>query len=127
MNYRLASTCCYSCFTSLHAYRDCTRFAIFISYKYVPQFNMRLPDEWSLLDRAKNLLQWMKMYNLYSCELSSLYGKIKAKHNIMPDKSIQETLGRVDLVIAQIPFGLEHPRPLYPSKYFLLSSFTKYC
>lgn len=82
---------------------------------YVPQWDMQLPREWSLLDRARNLLQWMKLYDLYSSTLCSIYGKIKAKHNITPDKSIQETLGRVDLIIGQMPFGLEHPRPLNPN------------
>ena len=87
------------------------------SPSYVPQFDIRLSDEWSFLDRTKNLLQWMSMSDLYSRYLCPLYGKIKAKHNITPDKSIQETLGRADLIIGQMPFGLEHPRPIYPSKY----------
>ena len=85
---------------------------------YVPQWNVDLSDEWSILDRVRNLLQWMLNYMSYAQDLCTLYGNIKLKHNITPDKSIQETLGRVDLIIAQMHFGLEHPRPLYPSKYF---------
>ena len=60
----------------------------------------------------------MLNYMSYVQDLCSLYGNIKAKHNITPDKSIDETLGRVDLIIGQMHFGLEHARPLYPSKYF---------
>ena len=96
-------------------------FGLPLGPSYVPQFSMRLSDEWSFLDRARNVVQWFFGYITYAQDLCPLYGKVKAKHNITPEKSIQETLGRVDMIISQVPFGLEHPRPFYPSKYLLSS------
>ena len=96
-------------------------FGLHLAPSYVPQCGMHLSKEWSFLDRVRNVLQWMLVYMLYAKDLSPLYGKVKAKHNITPKKGIQETLGRVDLIIGQVQFGLEHPRPFYPSKYFFVA------
>ena len=85
---------------------------------YVPQFSNFLSNEWSITDRARNVLRWFSLYLSYSQDLCPIYDKIKAKYNITPNKSIQETLGRADMVIGQMNFGLEHPRPLHPSEYF---------
>ena len=92
-------------------------FRLPFSPSYVPQWNVHLSDEWSILDRVSNLLQWMSNYLAYAQDFCPPYGNLKAKYNITPDKSLEETLGRVDLIIGQMHFGLEHPRPLYPSKY----------
>ena len=89
------------------------------SPSYVPQWKVPYSDEWSFVDRFRNVLQWTSMYTLYTQNLCPLFQNIKEKHNITPNKSIQETLGRVDLLIGQMQFGLELPRPLYPSKYFV--------
>ena len=86
---------------------------------YVPQWNVPYTDEWSFVDRVRNVLQWSLLYVTYTYDMCPLYDKIKAKHNITPKKSIQETLGRVDMIISQVHFGLELPRPLYPSKDFV--------
>ena len=93
-------------------------FSLPFSPSYVPQWNVHLSDEWSIFDRVWNLLRWMSNYLAYAQDLCSVFGNVKLKHNITPEKSIQETLGRVDLIIGQMHFGLEHPRPLYPSEYF---------
>ena len=90
------------------------------SPSYSPQFSSSLPNtQWSFLDRATNLLHWMVAYFSYFHELCASFGDVKVKHNIKPEKSIQETLSKVDLVIGQVPFGfgLEHPRSVHPSKY----------
>lgn len=92
-------------------------FGLPLAPSYVPQFGIHLSDEWGILERARNVLQWMFGYGLYALYLCPTYGKIKAKYNITPDKSIQESLGKVDLIIGQMEFGLEHPRPIYPSKW----------
>ena len=84
---------------------------------YVPQWNSQVSDEWSFVDRVRNVLQWMSMYALYTQNWCSLFQDIKEKHNITPNKSIQETLGRVDLIISQLQFGFEQARPIHPSKY----------
>ena len=83
---------------------------------YVPQWGTSLSHELNFVDRLKNVLQWMSLYHLYIYELCPSFNEIKTKHNITPDKTIQETLSRVDLIIGQMDFTLEHPRPLLPSK-----------
>ena len=94
---------------------------------YVPQFSNFLSNEWSIMDRARNVLRWFSLYLSYSQDLCPIYDKIKAKYNITPNKSIQETLGRADMVIGQMNFGLEYPRPLYPSEYFDELTIQRYC
>ena len=97
-------------------------FGMYLAPSYVPQFGMHLSNEWGFLERVRNVLQWMLGYVTYTQDLCPLYGKVKANHNITPGKSIKETLGRVDMIISQVQFGLEHPRPFYPSKYFWLQN-----
>ena len=87
---------------------------------YSPQFSVSLLNtQWSFLDRATNLLHWMFAYFSYFHDLCASFGDVKVKHNIKPEKSIQETLSKVDMLIGQVPFGfgLEDPRSVYPSKY----------
>ena len=103
-----------------------TAFALGLPFSpsYVPQWGIQLPDEWSIFDRAKNLWHWMSLYVLFARHFCSLFDKVKTKHGITPDRSIQETLGRVDMIIGQMHFGLEHPRPLYPSKYVVCKEYS---
>ena len=83
---------------------------------YVPQWGISLTQELKFVDRIKNVLQWMLLNHFYIYDLCPSFNEVKTKHNITPDKTIQETLGRVDLLIGQMDFTLEHPRPLLPSK-----------
>ena len=83
---------------------------------YVPQWSVRFSDEPTFLERVNSVFHWMSMYWFYINDLCPKFDEIKTKHNITPNKNIQETLGRVDLIIGQMPFTLEHPRPLLPSK-----------
>ena len=64
----------------------------------------------------KNVLQWMLFYHFYIYDLCPSFNEIKTRHSITPDKTIQETLSRVDMIIGQMDFTLEYPRPLLPSK-----------
>ena len=84
---------------------------------YIPQYGVSLSDKLTFTERAWSLLQWIILYGSYIYDMCPPYEKIKAKYAITPSKSIQETLGRVDLIIAQMNFLIEHSRPLYPSKY----------
>ena len=83
---------------------------------YVPQWGTSLTNELKFVDRMKNVLQWMLMYYFYIYDFCPLFNEVKTRHNITPDKPIQETLGRVDMIIGQMDFTLEYPRPLLPSK-----------
>ena len=83
---------------------------------YVPSV-YPLTNELSFVDKVQNVFQWMSLYLFYINDLCPILNEVKTKHNITPNRNIQETLGRADLIIGQMPFMLEHPRPLFPSKY----------
>lgn len=82
---------------------------------YIPQFGVTLSDELTFSERARSLFRWIFVYVSYIYDLCPTFEKIKTKHNITPDKSIQETLGTVDMIIGQANFFIEKPRPLYPN------------
>ena len=84
---------------------------------YVPQHGVPLTHELKFVDRVKNVFQWMSINAFYVFDLCPTFSELKKKHNITTNKSIQETLGRVDMIISQMDFTLEHARPLFPSKY----------
>ena len=84
---------------------------------YAPQWDAPLSDEFNFVDTVQNVLKRILWDVFYHYDLCPIYNEIKAKHNITPNKTIQETLGRADLIISQMDFMLEHPRPLLPSKY----------
>ena len=83
---------------------------------YVPQYAVPLTHELKFVDRVKNVFQWMSINMYYVFELCPTFNELKKKHNITPSKSVQETLGRVDMIISQMDFMLEQARPLLPSK-----------
>ena len=84
---------------------------------YVPQWGASLTHELKFLDRVQNLVKWMLWYALYIYDVCPMFNELKVKYGITPSKNIHETLGRVDLVLGQMDFVLEDPRPLLPSKY----------
>ena len=83
---------------------------------YVPQWDTSLTHELKFVDRMKNVLQWMLIHYSYVYDFCPPFNEVKTRHNITPNKTIQETLGRVDMIIGQMDFTLEYPRPLLPSK-----------
>ena len=85
---------------------------------YVPHpLSGLIGDQFGLLQRVQNTINWFAGYIGFYFIICPFYDEIKVKHNIAPNKSIRETLGRVDLIIGQVDFPIEAPRPLLPSKY----------
>ena len=84
---------------------------------YVPQWGASLTHELKFVDRVKNVVQWMLWYGFFIYDLCPMFNGLKVKHGITPSKKIHETLGRVDLILGQMDFVLEDPRPLLPSKF----------
>ena len=79
---------------------------------YVPQWGASLTHELKFVDRVKNVVQWMLWYGFFIYDLCPMFNGLKVKHGITPSKKIHETLGRVDLILGQMDFVLEDPRPL---------------
>jgi len=82
---------------------------------YVPQWGASLTPELRFVDRVKNLIKWILSYGFYLYDLCPMFNGLKVKHGITPSKNIHETLGRVDLILGQMDFVLEDPRPLLPN------------
>ena len=81
---------------------------------YQPQFTSGFTDHMNFLQRVENtvlcLIQTIAPYNI-----DGVYETLKKKHNITPEKTLQETYQKVDLILVQSG-PLDYPRPLLPSK-----------
>ncbi|KAL9988795.1 hypothetical protein ACROYT_G003283 [Oculina patagonica] len=84
---------------------------------YVPQcrWHAHYKHGMNFMDRVQNVFQWMKLYVVHIYYLCPMFNKVKTKHNITPNNDIQETLGRVDMIISQMDFTLEPARPIFPN------------
>lgn len=95
-------------------------FSLPLSPAYVPQFKSALGDNLNFVERIQNLYHWIAVYLSFHVGMVPPYKELKDKYNITPNRSLYETLNRVDLTIAQLGFFLDYPRPLLPSKNTLL-------
>ena len=84
---------------------------------YVPQLLLGFAGDLRFLQRVQNIFSWIVTHMAFHFVICPAYDEVKVKHDIAPNKSIRETLGRVDLIIGQVDFPIEVPRPLLPSKY----------
>lgn len=84
---------------------------------YVPQAFPGIVGEFSFFERVQNIIGWIGSYVMFHYSFCPRYGEIKTKHNIAPQDSCEVTLGKVDLIIGQMEFPIESPRPLLPSRY----------
>ena len=85
---------------------------------YVPQiYSGLVGDHFTFLQRIHNIFSWIVIHMAFHFVLCPPYEELKAKHNIAPNESIKETMGKVDLIIGQVDFPIDVPRPLLPSKY----------
>lgn len=85
---------------------------------YIPQLFSGLTDDMNFLQRAENSLRWLVGRTTFPSVLHSIYAGLKEKYNITPEKSLQQTLQKVDIVLVQSD-PLDYPRPHLPSKSLL--------
>ena len=83
---------------------------------YVPQFKSALSDQFSFVTRIQNVYQWILNYWAYYNGMVPYFQDLKYRYKIEPDKSLHVILNSVDLIIAQMGFFLDYPRPVLPSK-----------
>lgn len=91
-------------------------FALPLSPAYVPQFQSTLTDKLNFVERIQNVYQWIVVYLTFHIGMAPPFKELKNRYNITPDRSLYEPLVKVDLIIAQMGFFLDYPRPLLPSK-----------
>lgn len=82
---------------------------------YIPQLFSGLTDDMNFLQRAENSLRWLLGRMTFPNMLHSVYAGLKEKYNITPEKSLQQTFQKVDIVLVQSD-PLDYPRPHLPSK-----------
>jgi hypothetical protein len=83
---------------------------------YVPQRFSALSKNMGFLDRIKNC--GFYLMNIYVVEryCYPLYGELKAKYKIKPEKSIRETIATVDMILLTMSIITDHAQPILPSK-----------
>ena len=86
---------------------------------YIPQFTSGFTDHMDFLQRAKNTFLCLLHRMVLRHKVNQVYATLKEKHNITPEKTLQQTFQKLDLVLVQSdPF--EHPRPHLPSNNHLM-------
>ena len=82
---------------------------------YLPQFGTGMTDKMNFLQRAMNTFYWLKYRAIFPLYLKIAFLDLKEKHSITPEKSLEQTMQRVDLVLVQTE-AFDYPRPIVPSK-----------
>ncbi|KAL9988923.1 hypothetical protein ACROYT_G003418 [Oculina patagonica] len=90
-------------------------FSLPLSPAYVPQFKSALGDNMNFAERIQNVYHWISVYLAFFVGMAPPFQVLKDKHNITPNRNLYETFNRVDLIIAQMGFFLDYPRPLLPN------------
>jgi len=80
---------------------------------YIPQYRSGMTDNMSFLQRAKNTLQWLVNRMTIQRMIKNTFLGLKTKHQITPEKSLEQTFQKVDLLLVQTE-AFEYPRPLFP-------------
>ena len=92
---------------------------------YAPQPFTGLDDNMTFTERLINVAGFLLANIIGRVFMFPAMDKVKQQHNIKPDVSTGESLGKAEVVLVQIHFALEFPRPLTPGKYCTLISKLK--
>ena len=83
---------------------------------YVPLLFSALSDQMTFLERVSNLEAYLRSQLLMNVKFAGPMNALKTKFNIKPERSFQEALRDVELIIIPADFALEYPQPLLPGK-----------
>ena len=97
-------------------YAELIGYGILNPPSYVPSESHPFAEVTGLIQRAQNAFSRISSYRTFFKVMCPLYEGLKTKFNITPHESMAETLSRVDLILVQLDFPIEVPRPLLPSK-----------
>lgn len=85
-----------------------------VPVSYVPQTLAGLTDKMSFMERVMNLIVYLGGQVFMNVVNGRGMDALKAKYNIKPERSFQETRGNAEMVIITADFALEYPQPLLP-------------
>ena len=103
-------------FTSSLSMPTAHAFGLPLNPAYVPQCKSALSDNLSFVERIENLYHWIVSYLAFYSGLAPPFQELKDRYKIAPNKTLYEVFNSVDLIIAQMGFFLDYPRPVLPSK-----------
>jgi len=95
---------------------------------YIPQFLSRMTDNMSFLQRAKNTLRWLVNRILYPRMPRIAFLELKKKHQITPEKTLEETFQKVDSFLFKLSH-LSTPAHCYQVReviYIFIKNWTRY-
>ena len=101
-------------------------FSLPMSPAYVPQFKSALGKNLNFVERIQNVYHWIAVYLAFHIGMVPPFKELKDKYQITPNRGLYETLGRVDLIIGQVGFFLDYPRPILPSKNVISNLFSEF-
>ena len=78
----------------------------------------------NFVERIQNVYHWIAVYLAFHIGMVPPFKELKDKYQITPNRGLYEILGRVDLIIGQVGFFLDYPRPLLPSKNIISNLFS---
>ena len=81
---------------------------------YVPQHMSGFSDQMSLFQRVMNLGTYFSSRLFQDLAFARLMNGLKVKYNVKPQRSFQDAVGDVELLIIAADFALEYPQPLLP-------------
>ncbi|PFX22678.1 2-hydroxyacylsphingosine 1-beta-galactosyltransferase [Stylophora pistillata] len=76
---------------------------------YIPHFTSGFTDHMNFLQRVKNTLLYLSHKLMVPSLRDNVYGPLKKKYNITPEKTLHETYQKVDLILVQSD-PLDYPR-----------------
>ncbi len=90
------------------------RYGVPMDPSYLPEWSTRFTDEMTFVQRFQNVLSYAVMERLHLKTMNN-YQQLKIKYNIKPEISILQSFRQAELIVFNMNFPLEYPRPLYPN------------
>ena len=82
---------------------------------YIPDMFSSNSDRMSFVERVANLishtLTWVTIYQYYAC-----FDEIRKEFGVQGERSFEDALNNVELIIIAGHFALEYPQPILPGK-----------
>ncbi len=90
------------------------RYGVPTNPSYLPEWSTRFTDKMTFFQRVQNVLSYAVMEHLNLGTLNP-YQHLKLKYNIKPEISILQSFRQAELIVFNMNFPLEYPRPLHPN------------
>lgn len=83
---------------------------------YVPVLLTRFTDKMTFMERATNLAYYFGQKLFISMAINKPMNALKLKYNIVVERSFEEAIANVELLLILADFALEYPQPLLPGR-----------